>query len=72
MKYKITKRLIGYFSVVLLIFSVIIGVLFQILFTRHTAEINQQELKKKGNFYCRYLVTVSPGTRRAWQWHGYG
>ena len=47
MKYKITKRLIGYFSVVLLIFSVIIGVLFQILFTRHTAEINQQELKKR-------------------------
>lgn len=47
MKYKITKRLIRYFSIVLLLFSIIVGVLFQILFTKHTAELNQQELKKR-------------------------
>lgn len=45
MKYKITKRLIGYFSVVLLIFSVIVGALFQALFKWHTASIHEQDLK---------------------------
>lgn len=47
MKYKITKRLIAYFSVVLLIFSIIVGILFQALFTWHTANIYEQELKTR-------------------------
>ncbi len=47
MKYKITKRLIGYFSVVLLLFSMIAGVLFWALFTWHTAAIHEQELTKR-------------------------
>lgn len=47
MKYKITKRLAGYFSAVLLLFSVIVGILFQALFTRHTASLHKQELKER-------------------------
>lgn len=47
MKYKITKRLIGYFSVVLLLFSIIAGFLFWALFTWHTAVIHEQELTKR-------------------------
>ena len=47
MKYKITKRLIGYFSAVLLLFAVITGVLFQALFTIHTANLHKQELKER-------------------------
>lgn len=47
MKYKITKRLTGYFSVVLLLFSMIAGVLFWALFTWHTAAIHEQELTKR-------------------------
>lgn len=47
MKYKITKRLIGYFSAVLLLFSAIAGFLFWALFTWHTAVIHEQELTKR-------------------------
>ncbi len=47
MKNKITFRLIGYFSVVLLLFSVIVGILFCTLFTWHTAEILKEELKNR-------------------------
>ncbi len=47
MKYKITRRLIGYFSAVLLLFSVMAGALFQILFTQHTANLHKQELKER-------------------------
>lgn len=47
MKYKITRRLIGYFSAVLLLFSIMAGVLFQILFTHHTANLHKQELKER-------------------------
>lgn len=45
MKHKITYRLIGYFSVVLLLFSVIAGILFWALFTRHTTKIHEEELE---------------------------
>lgn len=45
MRHKITYRLIGYFSVVLLLFSVIAGILFWAVFTRHTAKIHEEELK---------------------------
>lgn len=47
MKHKITYRLIGYFSAVLLLFSLIAGVLFWVLFARHTAEIHEAELKER-------------------------
>lgn len=45
MKYKITYRLIGYFSAVLLLFSISTGILFGTQFTLHTAEIHEEELK---------------------------
>ncbi len=47
MKNKITFRLIGYFSAVLLLFSVIVGILFCMLFTWHTSEIHKEELKNR-------------------------
>lgn len=47
MKYKITRRLIGYFSAVLLFFSVIVGILFWALFTWHTARLQEQDLKTR-------------------------
>ena len=45
MKHKISRRLIGYFSAVLLLFSVVVGGLFFVLFTLHTAEIQAQDLR---------------------------
>lgn len=47
MRYKITRRLIGYFSAVLLLFSATVGILFGTQFTRHTAEIYESELKNQ-------------------------
>ncbi|MCI9175124.1 MAG: HAMP domain-containing protein [Lachnospiraceae bacterium] len=47
MKHKITYRLIGYFSAVLLLFALIAGSLFFALFTRHTAQIHEDELKNR-------------------------
>lgn len=47
MKYKITKKLTGYFSAVLLLFAVTTGILFQALFTVHTANLHKQELKER-------------------------
>lgn len=47
MKYKITHRLIGYFSAVLLLFSLITGILFGIQFTWHTARIHEGELREQ-------------------------
>lgn len=47
MRYKITHRLIGYFSVVLLLFAASIGLLFGTHFTHHTAKIYEEELKSQ-------------------------
>lgn len=64
MKYKITKRLISYFSVVLLIFSVIVGVLFQALFKWHTANIHEQELKTRAISIADTLSQFKETSRR--------
>lgn len=47
MKHRITYRLIGYFSAVLLLFSMIAGILFYALFTQHTAKLHEDELKTR-------------------------
>ena len=47
MKYKMTYRLMGYFSAALLSFSVIAGVLFWSLFTWHTAGLHEKQLKAR-------------------------
>lgn len=46
MKHKITWRLIGYFSAVLFIFSVIVGSMFFLFSARHTTALNEMEMKK--------------------------
>lgn len=47
MKYKITKKLIFYFAIVLLLFSLVIGLLFIMLFTYHTTHLHQEELEQQ-------------------------
>ena len=47
MKHKITRRLILYFSMTLLVFSLLIGSLFSMLFIRYTSSTQQDELRKK-------------------------
>lgn len=47
MNHTITHRLVGYFSAVLLLFSISVGILFGIQFTHHTAEIYEERLKNQ-------------------------
>lgn len=73
MKHKITYRLIGYFSAVLLLFSLIAGGLFCALFARHTAEIHKDELKKRAVSIADTLSQFSQREHRGrGQSGGYG
>lgn len=56
MKYKIAYRLVGYFSAVLLLFSVSVGFLFATQFTYHTAEIYENELKEQASSIAKTLT----------------
>ena len=47
MRNKITWKLTVYFSVVLLLFSVIIGSVFMVLFKNHTMQLQKTELQKR-------------------------
>lgn len=49
MKHKITLRLVLYFSITLLVFSIIIGSLFSFLFLHYTSELHMQDLKKRAS-----------------------
>lgn len=71
MKYKITLRLIGYFSAVLLLFSVLVGGLFGILFTRHTTQMHERDLKTRAVSIADTLSQFNRGQRRG-HMGGYG
>lgn len=73
MKHKITFRLIGYFSAVLLLFSLIAGLLFWALFAWRTAEIHEAELKKRAVSIADTLSQFSQrGHKGRGQSGGYG
>ena len=73
MKHKITYRLIGYFSAVLLLFSLIAGLLFWALFAWRTAEIHEAELKKRAVSIADTLSQFSQrGQKGRGQSGGYG
>lgn len=73
MKHKITYRLIGYFSAVLLLFSLIAGGLFWALFAWHTAEIHKDELRERAVSIADTLSQFSQREHRGrGQSGGYG
>lgn len=47
MKYKITKKLIFYFTTVLLLFSIVIGTFFAFLFRQHTINLHKKTLEEQ-------------------------
>lgn len=67
MKHRITYRLIGYFSAVLLLFSILIGILFWVLFSSHTAKIKEEELKERA---ISIANTLSQFSQREYRGHG--
>lgn len=67
MKHKITHRLVAYFSVVLLLFSVVVGGLFWILSARLIARLHEENLKERAISIAGGLsASVSEGH------HGHG
>ncbi len=55
MNHKITHRLVSYFSAVLLLFSISIGILFGTQFTQHTAEIYEERLENQATAIAKTL-----------------
>ncbi|PTQ85501.1 histidine kinase [Trichococcus patagoniensis] len=47
MKYKITRKLVLYFTAVILLFSLVVGGAFLLLFTRHTEEIYRADMQER-------------------------
>lgn len=75
MKYKITRRLIGYFSIVLLLFSLLSGSLFFTLFKNHTTKIHEQDLKERAISIASTLSEFQQGTHTGFgkgKGRGYG
>ncbi len=64
MKHRITYRLIGYFSAVLLLSSMIAGILFYALFTHHTAKLHEVDLKARASSIAETLSQFSQQKQR--------
>ncbi|MFZ2435694.1 MAG: histidine kinase dimerization/phospho-acceptor domain-containing protein, partial [Trichococcus flocculiformis] len=47
MKYKITRKLVLYFTSVILLFSLVVGGAFLLLFTRHTEQIYRADMQER-------------------------
>lgn len=64
MKHKITRRLIGYFSIVLLAFALVVGGLFCLLFNRRTTEIHAQDMEAHAVSIAENLTRLLQGTHK--------
>lgn len=71
MKYKITRRLVFYFTIVLILFSIIMSILFMILFTRHTTRLHKEDLLKRADIIASTLSELSQGYNTSSE-HGHG
>lgn len=56
MKYKITRKLILFITAVLVVFSIIIGLSFSILFTRHTIDFHKRDMARRAEIIASSLA----------------
>ena len=61
MKQSISKRLIGYFTGTLLLFAVVIGAVFAVLFTRTMEQHNRDDLQKRAEMIADTLASFLQG-----------
>ncbi len=61
MKQSLLKKMLLYFSAVLLLFSLLMGIVFSLLFARHSQEIHQEEMQKR----ALALATAIPAMEEA-------
>ncbi len=57
MKNRIALKLMAYFAAALLVFALLVGGLFQTLFTRHTLFVKREELKQRATAMAMTLTT---------------
>ena len=69
MKYKITRKLVLYFTSVILLFSLVVGAAFLLLFTRHTEAIYRADMQERAEAIASgvadYLEDGSPALDEA-------
>lgn len=70
MKIKIHTRLLLYFSGSLIIFSLIIGLIFSMLFSRHNKDVHKAELEKRAVNIAQTLADFWIGSPEQGQGHG--
>ena len=61
MKQRISKRLIGYFTGTLLLFAVVIGAVFAVLFTQTMEQHNRDDLQKRAEMIADTLAGFCRG-----------
>lgn len=61
MKYSITKKLIFYFTIVLIIFAIIVGGIFIFLFAQYNLETHKQNLEERVTHIAEILGSSSGG-----------
>lgn len=76
MKNKIAFKLTMYFSVILLLFSIIIGSVFMALFKKHTLELSKEDLEKRAvnmaDTLSDFMGSTGSGTGMMGTRQGYG
>lgn len=65
---KIAKKLLLYFGGTLLFFSLIIGIIFTLLFRSHTLTIHKQEMKKQGDAIAASMAEYMEDTHKGMMW----
>lgn len=63
MKHSLLKKMLLYFSAVLLLFSLLMGVLFSLLFARHSQEIHQEEMQKRALALAAAIPAMEEATK---------
>ena len=60
MKYKITRKLVLYFTSVILLFSLVVGGAFLLLFTRHTEQIYRADMQERAEAIAAGVLSAEP------------
>ncbi|SFA89990.1 sensor histidine kinase [Selenomonas ruminantium] len=63
MKQSLLKKMLLYFSAVLLLFSLLMGTLFSLLFARHSQEVHQEEMQKRALALAAAIPAMEEATK---------
>lgn len=63
MKHSLLKKMLLYFSTVLLLFSLVMGIAFSWLFARHSQEVHQEEMQKRALALAAAIPAMEEATK---------